>query len=119
MDDDDQLRHLLKRVLVQAGHEVQLAEDGAKGLLLFERSNPDLVITDIVMPKTEGVGTIFEIRRSNQQVPIIAISGNGSALAGDYLHVAKKLGADRTLGKPFRPTELLAVVDELLGVVQA
>jgi DNA-binding NtrC family response regulator len=73
------------------------------------------VITDIVMPDEEGLGTIRELRRVDPNVKIIAISGGGLGKAGDYLGIAQRLGAMRTLPKPFLPETLLAMIAEVLA----
>jgi DNA-binding response OmpR family regulator len=115
MDDDPQVRRLIERILSQAGHHVRSAADGRDGMRLFALRTPDLVITDIVMPHQEGVGTIHALRRAGYTRPIIAISGNGVDAAAEYLHVAGRIGADRTLSKPFHVAELLEVVQSLLA----
>ena len=114
MDDDPQVRRLIERILTQAGHHVRSAGDGREGLRLFEAVRPDLVITDIVMPQQEGVGTIHALRRAGHVVPIIAISGNGIDAGAEYLRIAGRIGADRTLAKPFHVAELLDAVSGLL-----
>ena len=114
MDDDPQVRRLIERILSQAGHRVRSAANGRVGLQLFEANRPDLVITDIVMPQQEGVETIHALRRAGYALPIIAISGNGMDAGAEYLRIAGRIGADRTLSKPFRVNELLEVVEALL-----
>ena len=114
MDDDPQVRRLIERILSQAGHRVHSAANGRDGLRLFEASRPDLVITDIVMPQQEGVETIHALRRAGHALPIIAISGNGTDAGAEYLRIAGRIGADRTLSKPFRVQQLLDAVEALL-----
>lgn len=115
MDDDEPLRRILQRVLEGAGHEVYAAGDGNAGLALADAIDPELVVTDIVMPDREGLETIGELRRVRPQTPIVAMSGNCDPESGDYLRIARALGADRTLGKPFVPQELVDAVAQLLG----
>ena len=103
-------------MLQSAGHEVRTAADGLSGLREFERRASDLVVTDIIMPEQEGVETIVALRKLSPQLPIVAISGDPSATSGGYLQIARRLGATRSLEKPFRPGELLDVVEELLVV---
>jgi DNA-binding response OmpR family regulator len=71
-----------------------------------------LVITDLFMPKKEGMATIMELRRDFPEVAIIAISGLSDAAL--LLSVARKLGAAKTFEKPFEPEELLTAAEELL-----
>jgi len=114
VDDDPDVLHLLVTVLRNAGHFVQASGDGRAGIRHFERSRPDLVITDIVMPERDGMEVIVKMRSLEPSLPIVAISGNADSDEGGYLRVAGRLGANRTLSKPFRPSELMEVVDELL-----
>ncbi len=76
------------------------------------RAHPALVITDIVMPDTEGIETIRELRREASTIPILAISGGSHPL---YLRAATELGATAALAKPFGADELLSAVVELLN----
>ena len=77
IDDEDDLRATLRQMLEQDGHEVSEAANGAHGLELYEKDSPDLIITDVIMPKKEGVETIIALHRSAPNLPIIAISGGG------------------------------------------
>lgn len=115
VDDDDSLRTLLRINLVRLGHKVQEARNGREAMALFEQEPPDLVLTDLVMPEQEGVQMIGEIRRKHPGAKIIAMSGGGRANAGGYLRIAKAMGADRVLAKPFSNDELVATLTELLG----
>lgn len=108
IDDDEALRRVVRRMLEPDGHDVVEAEDGRAGLARFTRGDFDAVITDILMPEQEGVQTIMQIRASNAQVRIIAVSGGGSLKIMDFLEMARLLGADATLPKPFRKEELIA-----------
>ena len=74
-----------------------------------------MVITNILMPHKEGIETIMEIRTSNADVKIIAISGDDRSGNNAYLDMADKLGANRILKKPFGPKQLLSLIDEVLG----
>ncbi len=115
IDDEYELRSMLRRMLEHAGHEVSEAVNGAAGIEIYERDAPDLIITDIIMPEKEGVETIIALRRANPALPIIAISGGGRLDATDFLSMAKKLGARRTLTKPFLREQLLEAVGECLA----
>jgi CheY-like chemotaxis protein len=115
IDDEADIRGLYRRLLEAAGHEVIEAPDGDVGVKLYRKGRTDLIITDIIMPEKEGIQTIMELRRDFPQVKIIAISGGGTAMASaTCLHLAKGLGAARTLAKPFSKQELLDSVEEVL-----
>lgn len=114
VDDDETVRVFLAHVLDKSGFQVLVASDGREALDIC-RSNPvDLMVTDIFMPEQDGLETIMTIRRDFPEVRIIAISGGGYRCSGDYLAFAGKLGAQRTLAKPFGPEEILAAVREVM-----
>ena len=114
IDDNESLRTSLRRTLVQAGHEVKEAPNGDAALREYRREPPDLVITDIVMPEKEGIATIRELRKLDPNAKIIAISGAAGGRDGQYLTLARRLGATRTLAKPFSREEVLTAVAEVL-----
>ena len=116
IDDEEQVRKLIREVLEEAGHEVAEARNGREGMKLYEANPTDVVITDLVMPEQEGLETITALRRRFPSVKIIAISGAQQKLDLDLLYVAEKLGAIRTMEKPFEVRKLLALVEELLKV---
>jgi DNA-binding response OmpR family regulator len=113
IDDDDEVRDFLVRLLARRGYSVTGACNGEAGLASLAAESFALVITDIVMPDMEGLETIKRMRRGNPAMPIIAISGGGSSQV-DYLKFARKFGADAVLAKPFDPDELLALATRLV-----
>lgn len=115
IEDNDALRQMMRRMLVEAGYDVQEAANGRAGLDAYRQQPSDLVITDIVMPDAEGLETIEALKRADAAVKIIAISGAGSAT--DYLTTATQFGAHQTLEKPFTHDELLSAVAEVLASV--
>lgn len=117
VEDDDGVRKLLHRTLVNAGYEVEEASNGDIALAAYRRQPRDLVITDLVMPEKDGLETISALRRINPSAKIIAISGGGRTLGlGQlYLETAQSIGAARVLAKPFTSTALLTAVSELLA----
>jgi DNA-binding response OmpR family regulator len=112
IDDDPDMRALLKQTLESAGHEVSLAADGRQGVDQYRANRADLVITDLYMPGQEGLETIIELRTRFPEVAIMAVSGR--AIAATMLSVAQKLGAVEVLQKPFVTGELLAAVGKAL-----
>jgi CheY-like chemotaxis protein len=115
VDDDDGVRDLLKVILEREGYHVATAADGKEAIRQHRQKPSDLIITDIIMPEQEGLKTIFDIRRENPNVRIIAISGGGQYGLGDYLDAASELGADATFSKPFDRIDLLLAVRKLLA----
>ena len=119
IDDASGVRLLLRDALKAAGYEVCLAADGRQALQLFQMQPSALVITDIFMPESDGIEVIRELRRSHPELPIIAISGQAEMPSQRMLTVAKALGANVTLVKPFRMRELVAAVRSLLPAAAA
>jgi DNA-binding response OmpR family regulator len=110
VEDDDQLRTMLKDLLMRSGYEVSEAPDGRRVCDMHQQQRFDLVITDLVMPDIEGLALIMELRCIDQDVRIIAMSGARQGRAKEYLRIAQKLGAQLTLVKPFGDQEFLKAV---------
>ena len=108
VDDEDQIRQLIRDTLEQAGYDVQEARDGKQGLERYRAKPADLVIMDILMPDQDGLESIMTLRREFPASRVIAITG-GTDMIGilNFLDVAKMLGARRTLQKPFDMQTLL------------
>lgn len=115
IDDDDGVRETVARMLKGASHAVHEAADGDTGLTLCLEVQPSIVVTDILMPQKEGIETILALKRAAPAIRIIAISGGGRIGSTDILTMARQLGADEVLEKPFRRAELLAAIDRLLA----
>jgi CheY-like chemotaxis protein len=115
IDDVAPMRDLVRRMLERAAHCVIEAEDGEVGLAVFQDQHPAVVITDLIMPRKEGIETIQQMRRSRPNARIIAKSGSSDVSGATYLSAAEKLGADAVLVKPFQRAALLEVVDRLLN----
>jgi CheY-like chemotaxis protein len=115
IDDEEQVRQLIRETLEQAGYDVEEACDGNEGLKRYRTRPADLVIMDILMPDQDGLESIMTLDREFPMSRVIAITG-GSDMIGmlNFLDVAKMLGARRTIQKPFEVKALLdAVAAEL------
>lgn len=115
IEDDPIVRQTIARILERKDYKVVVAVNGLLGLRLFQSEQPDLVITDIVVPDKEGIETIADIRRDRATTPIIAISGGGRRGNVDFLAIAKKFGANEILAKPFAADDLLGSVARCLA----
>jgi two-component system, chemotaxis family, chemotaxis protein CheY len=115
IDDDAIVRLTIVQILEYAGHQVVIAEDGRRGMAAFLSEQPDLVITDIIMPEQEGIQTITEMRKARPDAKIIAVSGGGRVGNTDFLRIAAAIGAVGTVQKPFDPLALLAAVEASLA----
>jgi CheY-like chemotaxis protein len=114
-DDDEQVRSVLARMLLRAGHEVILAEDGFQASDLYRQKRADVVILDLYMPEKEGLETLLELRTDFPEIKIIVISGGGGPFNLDPLRTAERLGAVKTLTKPIASADLIAALDAALG----
>ncbi|MBV9826102.1 MAG: response regulator [Alphaproteobacteria bacterium] len=112
IDDDPQMRRLVTLILNDAGHSVRQAPGGQAGIEKVRQAQPDLVITDLVMPDKEGIETIRELHHEFPDIPILAISGGTPDV---YLRAARELGAQASLAKPFGADELAEIVNELIA----
>lgn len=125
IDDEEDIRVVLKEIFVRAGFDAAVASDGAEGLSLIRETGADLVITDIIMPGSDGVETAYDIRMEFPKTKIIVMSGGGntgplsyepSAIATNaYLASAEAIGADMTITKPFDREELIKAAKDLTG----
>ena len=112
IEDTQEEREMLQKMLGTQGHEVVGAPNGEEGLAAYREKPVDLVITDILMPKKDGVETIRELREEDPDIKVIAITGARGKF--NRLPAAENVGADRTLMKPFMMAELLDAVREVL-----
>ena len=113
IDDDTGVRTTIRQALECERFDVVEAEDGRKGLAQVTAHEPDVVITDVIMPEIDGIGFILSLRKENRDLRVIAISGGGRICSADYLDAASRLGADRVLAKPFDDDVLVGLVKEL------
>jgi DNA-binding response OmpR family regulator len=124
VDDEVEVGEAIRRVLERAGFVVEVTNSADGALQALERHQPDIVVTDVIMPKLHGLELIKILRGQYPRVRIVAISGGGSfgplAYKPDaisthaYLAGAREAGADEVLTKPFDMGELLATIRRLL-----
>ncbi len=106
VDDNADLRSMLRLCLEADGFEVEVAANGQHALDLLGQRPADVLVTDLFMPDQDGIETILEVRKRYPQVRIVAMSGWTSTEGSDYLRVAREIGALETLRKPFDPRQL-------------
>ena len=117
IDDDEQIRGFLLKMLKQDGHNVILAEDGEQGLRFYKQFLLDLIITDIIMPNKDGIEVIIELSKNQPELPIIAISGGRRSVSAIFnLDSAEMLGAKSLLFKPFTGKQLRIAVNSVLNI---
>jgi CheY-like chemotaxis protein len=119
IDDESQIRSMLRLMLERAGYEVEEAPDGMEGIRIYRENPVDLVISDLIMPNKDGIGMMIELKKEFPDIKIIAMSGGGLNKPDGYLEGAKKLGANWTLTKPIDREELLRAVKSTLRESQS
>lgn len=123
IDDEEDVRDSVERILEMAGFDVEAVSSAEEGLARIGEKDFDLVITDIIMPGINGVDAIKCIRRTSPDIRVLAISGGGNfgldaykpeaVTTAAYLQAATDAGADAILTKPFQKTELLQSIQRL------
>ncbi len=114
VDDSASMRQMVSFALKSAGHEVIEAEDGQKALDLAKSKAVNLVITDVNMPRMDGITLIRELRAlpSYKFTPILLLTTES---APEKKQQGKEAGATGWLVKPFNPDQLLATINKVLG----
>lgn len=111
VEDDEVLAGVMRRHLSRAGHDVEWAADGDRGLKKVRFERPDVCVVDLMMPGTDGWGLIEQLRGEGNEIPIIVLSARSSE--HDKVHTLG-IGADDYLVKPASMRELAARVDAAL-----
>jgi CheY-like chemotaxis protein len=118
VEDDKELREMLKMSLLRRNFTVLEAENGKDAITHFKPAITDLVVTDLIMPEEDGLKVVIKLRELKPSIKIIAISGGGKVGPGSYLNLAKALGADAIYSKPFLINDLTAKIEQLLDIEQ-
>jgi len=111
VDDEKEIRELLRSILEEDGYEVFTAENGKRAIAVLKESPVNLIMTDLAMPVQEGLETITYLRKVHPSLPVIAMSGT---FRGTMLNTAAHLGASALLEKPVKVDEVLRLVHQLL-----
>lgn len=115
VEDDKEMREMLKLSLTRRKYTVFEAGDGKEAIIHFKPSITDLVVTDLIMPEEDGLKVIIKLREIKPSIKIIAISGGGKVGPGSYLNLAKALGANAIFSKPFSTRDLISKIEELVN----
>jgi CheY-like chemotaxis protein len=118
VEDDKELREMLKISLLRNNYSVLEAENGKDAIIHFKPLLTDLVVTDLIMPEEDGLKVVIKLKELKPSIKIIAISGGGKVGPGSYLNLAKALGADAIYSKPFSINDLVVKIEELLDTEQ-
>lgn len=114
VDDSRTMRDMLMLALSDAGYRVVQAEDGVHGLEVLRSELPQVVITDINMPRMDGFGFIENVRKSERHraIPILVLTTESDAEKKDR---ARKAGATGWIVKPFDPIKLVSAIRRVAG----
>jgi two-component system cell cycle response regulator DivK len=114
VDDDRDARELFSFVLEEAGATVAVAEDGESGLRAVLARTPDLVVTDIAMPRMDGISMIRRMREHEptRTIPVVAVTGH---VVADLPERARQAGCSEVVPKPCSPEMLVTVVNRHIG----
>ena len=116
VDDDASLRDSIRALLESLGFLVSTAANAREAVIEVGAQRPDVILTDIYMPGGDGYELISAMRSFHEDIPIIAMSGGAFQFGiKDHLGMAKRLGAQATLVKPFRPAALIETVDRAIA----
>jgi DNA-binding NtrC family response regulator len=113
VEDDQYVMDMLSQVLKRDGHTVSSAVDGEDALNVLQTCHPDVIVTDIIMPKKSGTALIKEVKERHPDMKIVAISGGGRSDPIGYLDLSEELGADISFAKPVEPKALLMTISLL------
>lgn len=115
VDDDALARGFFRTLLTAEGYTVLEAGDGAEAVRLFKQGGVDLLVTDIYMPRMNGLDAIIEMDPKARGIPVIALSGGRSGSGCDPLELADSLGVSCTFHKPLDYKAFMVSVKELLA----
>ena len=115
IDDERQIRTMLRHMFEKKGYIVFEASDGGEGIRCVKQNHIDLIITDIFMPGKEGIETIIELKRDYPEITIFAITGGGSVGPETFLKITHQLGVMETFTKPIDRKALLHAIDTLFA----
>lgn len=110
VDDDVDVQGVIVMALELAGHEVLLASDGGQALRLCGSDAPDVLITDVLMPKRSGIDLVMALNSLEKRPNVIVISG---MVVGAFLDAACEVGVERIFTKPFDVHAIVQAVGEL------
>ena len=114
VDDDDDVRAVVRKVVTKLGHRVWDVADGQQALRLLETTRVDLIISDVYMADMDGMELLVRIQQLDLHVPVVVISGGGYKAKDEILKMAAACGAVATLDKPFTVEELRETVEPFL-----
>jgi CheY-like chemotaxis protein len=113
IDDEPDVRWLLRLSLERVGHEVILAEDGLRGVAMAQRQRPDVMVLDLMMPVMDGYGVLEALGKDARTAALPVLVLTAKAIPEEEARVTGA-GAKRFLTKPFDPDDLAGELERLL-----
>lgn len=110
VEDEELLRAIYERILEKVVARLYTAENGKEGLELYKKHQPDLIVTDIMMPVMDGLEMVEKIRKEDNNIRLVILSAYGEA---EYFMDAIKIGVNSFLLKPVETKKLISLVEEL------
>lgn len=117
VDDEEWILELIEMALMENEYEVTTASNGAEAFKIFQTTNFDLIVTDILMPEEDGVFFVLQVFNSGRETPVIAISGGGGGVGfvKSALERIQKIPiVCRIIKKPFCPFELCEIINDVI-----
>lgn len=118
VDDEAPMLFVIQHLLRAEGYQVSTATNGKAAIEIAAKHKFDLIITDLIMPRMDGIELILALRVTHPKTPVIAMSGGWNGGSQSYLRLAAMLGARQTLAKPFDKAYLLSAVETQIGKPQ-
>lgn len=115
-DDDNVIRSIIAEFLINQGHRVDEVTNGEEAISLLGQRVYELVITDSIMPKEDGLQVIFKVRKSSPRTKVILLCDEEQLYVQEYIKMAGGLKPDGVIEKPVVVVDFLNLVDELLAV---
>ncbi|PCJ48159.1 MAG: response regulator [Gammaproteobacteria bacterium] len=115
IEDDPSFHAFVKDALEKKAYTVNSAYDGVQATQILNKTEPNLILVDLLLPEKDGIRFITETKQSHPSIPIIAMSGGVSQYSPSFLKAARSLGASHILEKPFVSKQLLELVDKCIN----
>jgi CheY-like chemotaxis protein len=115
VDDEEQIRDLIREALEKRGHSVEEASSGEQAVTLLHKAPIDLMVVDVIMPDKGGIETLIEAHKEFAALKTIVMSGRVDTESETFQRMAIQFGASSILSKPFELAELYRLVESLLA----
>lgn len=115
VDDSDYFRDSIKQILEREGYSVDAVPDGHEAVVKFRRYNYKVVVTDLYMPNMDGIALLNALKEIKPDIKFICMSGGNPSFRKADLNLARQMGADYVIDKPFNKMDLINMVWKMLN----